>query len=202
MRSLQGLDSTFSYVKLAGLLGTYDDGIAFLKCIENPKSILWLGSSAANMDRDASATFLRRFPLYPGDSWLIGLDRRKDSFKVWRAYNDPYGVTREFELNGLRNANNILGSEEFKEGDWEYVGEYDCQEGCHEAWFVALKDVTVCGVMFRKGDKVLVEKSYKYGKKEVQELWEKSALVEVGRWSDPDKAYGFFRPFTYPNLTQ
>lgn len=191
VRSLQGLASKYTFVKVAGLLGTYDDGIEWLRGIDRPKSILWLGSSVANMDREDSAAFLQRLPMNPGDTWVIGIDRRNDALKVWRAYNDSQGITREFELNGLRNANKVLGSEEFKDGDWEYVGEYDATEGRHEAWFVPLKDVKVCNINFKKGDKVLAERSYKYGKREVQELWERSAVVEVGHWSDPEKSYGF-----------
>jgi L-histidine Nalpha-methyltransferase / hercynylcysteine S-oxide synthase len=196
---LQGITSKYTYVKVAGLHGTYDDGIEWLRHIDGPKSILWLGSSIANMDREESSEFLKQFPMNPGDSWVIGIDRRNDAFKIWRAYNDSQGVTREFELNGLRNANKILGSEVFKEGDWEYVGEYDVVEGRHEAWFIPLKDVTVCKVDFKKGDRILVERSYKYGKHEVQELWEQSGVVEVGRWSDPGKAYGlvFALPSTH-----
>ena len=190
MRSLQGLTSKYKYVKVAGLLGTYDDGIAFLKRTPMQKSILWLGSSLANMDREDSAAFLQRFPMNPGDTWVIGIDRRKDPFKIWRAYNDSQGVTRDFELNGLRNANKILGSQQFKTGEWEYVGEYDAVGGRHEAWFVASEDVRICDVDFKKGQKVLVERSYKYGKPEVQELWEKAGVLEVGRWSDAEKAYG------------
>jgi EasF-like predicted methyltransferase len=190
IRSLQGLNSKYLYVKVAGLLGTYDDGIEQLKRLTVPKTILWLGSSIANMDREDSAAFLQRFPMNPGDSWVIGIDRRKDAFKVWRAYNDSQGVTREFELNGLRNANKVLGGEEFKEAEWEYVGEYDAVGGRHQAWFVPLKDVTVCGVEFKEGERILVEQSYKYGKDEVDELWEKAGVVEVGRWSDSSKFYG------------
>jgi len=190
VRSLQGPTSKYSYVKVEGLLGTYDDGIELLKRLTVPKTIFWLGSSVANMDRQDSAAFLQRFPMNPGDSWVIGIDRRKDGLKVWRAYNDSQGVTREFELNGLRNANKILGREEFKEGDWEYVGEYDAVQGRHEAWYVPLKDVTVCGIEFKEGERVLVERSYKYGKKEVDELWERAGVVEVGRWSDSSKFYG------------
>jgi len=190
VRSLKSLTSNYTHVKVEGLHGTYDDGIAFLKDVDKPKSILWLGSSIANMDREDSAKFLQRFPMNPGDTWVIGIDRRNDAFKVWRAYNDSEGVTRDFELNGLRNANRILGNEEFKDGEWDYVGEYDADGGRHEAWFVPVKDVTVCGLKFRKGDKILVERSYKYGKREVEELWERAGVVEVGRWSDPGKAYG------------
>jgi L-histidine Nalpha-methyltransferase / hercynylcysteine S-oxide synthase len=190
VRSLQGLTPKYTYVKFAGLHGTYDDGIKLLKRMTMPKSILWLGSSIANMDREDSAAFLQQFPMNPGDTWVIGIDRRNDAFKVWRAYNDSQGVTREFELNGLRNANKILGREEFKDGDWEYVGEYDAVKGRHEAWFFPVKDVKACGIDFKKGDRVLAERSYKYGKREVEELWEKSRVVEVGRWSDPEKAYG------------
>jgi uncharacterized SAM-dependent methyltransferase len=190
VRSLQGLTSKYTHVKVAGLHGTYDDGIALLKRTTTQKSILWLGSSLANMDREDSAAFLQGFPMNPGDTWVIGIDRRKDPFKIWRAYNDSQGVTRDFELNGLVNANKIIGTEAFKQEDWDYVGEYDAIGGRHEAWFVPNKDVKVCGVDFKKGQKVLVERSYKYGEREVKELWETAGVVEVGRWSDPEKAYG------------
>jgi L-histidine Nalpha-methyltransferase / hercynylcysteine S-oxide synthase len=189
-RSLRALNASYRSVKVAGFLGTYEDGMAKLKDIKKPKAILWLGSSAANMDREATAEFLRRFPMYPGDTWVIGLDRRKDSLKTWRAYNDSQGVTRAFELNALRNANKILGEEVFKEGEWDYVGEYDSVKGRHEASFAALKDVTVCGIEFKKGQQILIERSYKYGRQEVQQLWETAGVVEIGRWSDPEKAYG------------
>jgi L-histidine Nalpha-methyltransferase / hercynylcysteine S-oxide synthase len=190
VRSLRGLRSKYTYVKVAGLHGTYDDGITLLKRTATQKSVLWLGSSLANMDREDSAAFLQRFPMNPGDTWVIGIDRRNDPFKVWRAYNDSQGVTRDFELNGLLNANKIIGSQEFKEGEWEYLGEYDAVGGRHEAWFVPTRDTRACGINFKKGQKVLVERSYKYGKKEVKELWEKAGVVEIGRWSDLDKAYG------------
>src|SRR5579862_7079406 len=68
-RSLRALNSTYRYVKVAGFLGTYQDGMATLKDIRKSKAILWLGSSAANMDREDTAEFLRRFPMYPGDTW-------------------------------------------------------------------------------------------------------------------------------------
>ena len=189
-RSLRALNSTYQHVKIAGFLGTYDDGMAVLKDIKKPKAILWLGSSAANMDREDTASFMRRFPMHPGDTWVIGLDRRKDNLKTWRAYNDSQGVTRAFELNGLRNANKILGENVFKDDEWEYVGEYDEIKGCHEASFTPLKDVTIYGTSFKKGQKILIERSYKYGKEEVQNLWENAGVVEVGRWSDSEKAYG------------
>ena len=190
-RSLLALNSSHHYVKIAGFLGTYEDGMRTLKDIKKRKAILWLGSSAANMDRDDTAEFMRRFPMYPGDTWVIGLDRRKDNLKTWRAYHDSQGVTRAFELNALHNANKILGEEVFREGEWEYVGEYDSVKGCHEASFTPLKDVIVCGREFKKGEQILIERSYKYGRDEVQQLWEDAGVVEIGRWSDPEKAYGF-----------
>jgi uncharacterized SAM-dependent methyltransferase len=83
-----------------------------------------------------------------------------------------------------------LGREKFKKGEWDCVGEYDAGRGRDEVWFISLKYVTVCGIKFRKGDKILVERSYKYGKREVEELWERAGVTEVGHWSDPDRYYG------------
>jgi L-histidine Nalpha-methyltransferase / hercynylcysteine S-oxide synthase len=190
VRSLDALNTSYTNVKVQGLCGTYDDGMAVLKEIKTAKAILWLGSSAANMDREETASFIKRFPMNPSDTWVIGLDRRKDPLTTWRAYNDSEGVTREFELNALRNANKILGHDAFREADWDYVGHYDVVKGVHEASFVPLRDVLVCGVKFKKGEKITIERSYKYGKREVDELWESAGVVEVGRWSDVHEAYG------------
>ena len=37
-----------------------------------------------------------------------------------RAYNDKYGITRQFILNELVHANRILDDDVFKAEDWEY----------------------------------------------------------------------------------
>ena len=89
--------------------------------------------------------------------------------KVYHAYNDRDGVTHDFTMNGLRHANSLLGREAFSVDDWEAIGEYDQGEERHRAFVVPRKDLQVEGVSLRQGEKVRIEESYKYNRKQVSE---------------------------------
>lgn len=52
-------------------------------------SILWLGSSVGNFDRQEAVEFLKNVILAPGDTMLIGIDNCDDKAKIEEAYNDP-----------------------------------------------------------------------------------------------------------------
>ena len=99
---------------------------------------LFLGSSLGNFDRGGDAKFLRSLPLQPGsgNTLLLGLDHANEPAKVELAYNDPQGVTREFILNGLRNAARTLGDENlYDPSKWEYVNVYNEDlRACHRVW--------------------------------------------------------------------
>ncbi len=116
------MDGIYKHVRCHGLLGTYEDGLAWLKKSANlakPKCILWMGSSIGNLDRTEAAQFLKGFSevLQGQDSMLIGIDACQESDKVYHAYNDTRGVTHEFILNGLMHANKLMGKEVFRKED-------------------------------------------------------------------------------------
>jgi EasF-like predicted methyltransferase len=188
-------------VKCYGLHGTYDDGLEWLNAPENhskPKCILSLGSSIGNFNRDEAAEFLSGFAdsvLQPGngDLMVVGLDACKNPEKVWTAYNDPKGVTEAFIMNGLLHANELLGKDHFRLGDWKYIGEYNNDAGCHQAYYSPLRDVHVQNIKFMTGEKVRVEESYKYSVAESARLWDASGLVENARWNSRSGEYR-----TYP----
>lgn len=85
-------DGTFNYVTCAGLWGTYDDGLEWLKRPENadkPKAILSMGSSIGNFTPGEAVDFIAQFAseLGPEDVMLIALDGCQDADKVYHAYN-------------------------------------------------------------------------------------------------------------------
>ncbi|PGH11748.1 hypothetical protein AJ80_07009 [Polytolypa hystricis UAMH7299] len=180
---------TYHYVKCYGLHGTYDDALAWLMEPENrqkPTCILSMGSSIGNFTRHEAAEFLNGFAkiLGPSDSMLIGLDSCKDPKKVFRAYNDSKGTTREFYLNGLSNANSILGFDAFKAGDWEAIGVYDEVEGCHRAFYSPKKDISFNGINLNKGEGIFFEQAYKYGPEEREQLWRESGLAPAAKFGN------------------
>ncbi|KAK7956797.1 uncharacterized protein PG986_006019 [Apiospora aurea] len=195
---------TFRHVRTHGLLGTYDDGREWLKkpdVAKRRKCIMSLGSSIGNFHRHEAAEFLKGITevLEPADTIVIGLDSCTNPSKVYHAYNDREGITHQFILNGLRHANEVLGSEEFKLEDWEVIGEYvyDNEGGRHQAFYSPVRDTTVLGETIKAHERIQVEQSLKYSKDGMQNLWRAAGVVESDRWMVEGDEYGellFFLP--------
>ncbi|KAI9693514.1 MAG: hypothetical protein M1820_009202 [Bogoriella megaspora] len=179
----------YEFVKCHGLHGTYDDGLEWLQQPQNrdrPKTILWLGSSLGNFTRIEAESFLSAVAatLDTRDKILVGLDACKDPARVHRAYNDREGVTHRFILNGLRQANRLLGTEAFQLGHWKVLGEYDIGNGRHQAFVYPTQDVTIDGILIKTRERIRIEHSYKYSPNEARSLWQNAGVVEGTRWSN------------------
>jgi hypothetical protein len=100
-------------------------------------------------------------------------------------------INLRFVLNGLENANHILGENVFNIDDWRVIGEYvyDLKGGRHQAFYSPKKDVKCLGVCIEKGERVQVEQSLKYSDEESRVLWELAGLKEIGKWSSSTEAY-------------
>lgn len=101
-----------------------------------------------------------------------------------------------FVLNGLQQANEILGEEVFNLDDWRVIGEYvyDGEGGRHQAFYAPVKDVYYKDIHFKAGERVQIEQSLKYSAEETAQLWRASELNEVARWSASSEAYSTSRP--------
>ncbi|MHC5212775.1 MAG: L-histidine N(alpha)-methyltransferase, partial [Planctomycetota bacterium] len=88
--------------------------------------MLLLAGTMGNIPPDDLPRFLKRVAgcLAPGDSFLAGVDRVKDTPSLDAAYNDAAGVTAEFNLNILRVVNRELDAD-FDPDSWEHVAFYD-----------------------------------------------------------------------------
>ncbi|EFQ30701.1 uncharacterized protein GLRG_05845 [Colletotrichum graminicola M1.001] len=184
----------FRHVRCHGLLGTYDDGREWLKKPVNlarTKCILSLGSSIGNFERDDAAGFLKYFSdvLTPSDKLLIGLDGCCDPSKLTYIKTDKKGVTHAFILNGLANANEILGEQAFNLSDWEVIGEYvyDEEGGRHQAFYSPVRDTYVMGALVKQHERIQVEQSLKYSQLGAENLWNLAGLVETNCWVKGDE---------------
>ncbi|KAF2754585.1 hypothetical protein EJ05DRAFT_479553 [Pseudovirgaria hyperparasitica] len=187
---------TYKHVRCSALHGTYNDGLEWLKrpsMSSKPKTVLSLGSSLGNFKRSEAASFLDDFcqVLQPGDNMLIGIDACKDAPKVYRAYNDDSNVTHQFTLNGLKHANQLLGSKgSFNLDEWEAVGVYEEAYGRHAAFVAPTKDVIVDGVAVIKGERIRIEESHKYSASETEKLWQGTGFLESAQWRNGAGFYG------------
>ena len=189
-RTFKELDtSTFKYVRFNAFHGTYDDGLAWLSAPEHQDKVnvvMSLGSSIGNFNRTEAAEFLWGFSqsLKPCDIFLIGIDATSDGERIYKAYNDSYGVTEKFDRNGLVHANSLLGYEAFKQDEWTIKGEYIEAENKHRASYVALKDVKIDHIKIRAGEVLQFEQSVKFIEAACDELWHDAGLVEKAVFSD------------------
>lgn len=184
----------FEYVGFHGLHGTYDDGLVWIGEPETrtrPVCVLSMGSSLGNFSRLGAAEFLSGFAkvLGPSDLVVIGLDACKDPEKVFKAYNDSKGTTQRFYENGLLHANEVLGFDAFKSGEWEVVTHFDPVEGQHQAFYSPKTDVAIDGVHIQKGEKLVFEEATKYGDVERDRLWHDAGLIHKSGFTDSSQDY-------------
>ncbi|KAK9383774.1 uncharacterized protein V2V93DRAFT_362701 [Kockiozyma suomiensis] len=198
-RSISRIGNGLSHVSITGLLGTYDDARRWLafqrQRRQSPVVAIWLGSSIGNFTRQQASQFLSSFAseaLRPADSFVVGIDRRNEPAKVWKAYNDDLGATDAFIMNGLDHVNSIFDKKLFKKDEWKYSGIYHNEEGFHEAYYVAQRDVdlsSTVAIKFSKGDKIKIEHSYKYSSRETAQLFDQSGLIPIYCWTDKSETY-------------
>lgn len=207
-RTLKQLGSAnLKHVTCHGLLGTFEDGQAWLSRPENvqrPRCVLSMGSTIGSMTRPEAIQFWKDWTntLQQGSSSglvIMGIDACKDEENVYHAYNDCGGANRRFVLNALDHANKLLGQRKFNVADWTSRGVWDAGNGRHDQYLVSTKDVRFEeDVVVPAGEKVFVVSSYKYDDLDKAELWSSSGLDEAQKYMTKDGTYGMWPVLTRP----
>nr|WP_208027489.1 L-histidine N(alpha)-methyltransferase [Rhabdothermincola sediminis] len=112
-------------VQVHGVVGDFERHLAALPR-DGRRMIAFLGSTIGNFAPLERRQFLSELAgvMGPGDSLLLGTDLVKDPERLERAYNDPQGVTAEFNLNLLRVLNRELVAD-FDFDAFEHVAFFD-----------------------------------------------------------------------------
>jgi dimethylhistidine N-methyltransferase len=143
----------------------------------NRKVVLFLGSNIGNFDHHASISFFKKLGenLHPGDMLIIGFDLIKDPRIILDAYNDPKGVTREFNLNLLERMNRELGAN-FNRDKFLHFPLYDPETAAAMSYLVSCEDQTVYfqaldhDFNFRAWELIFMEISRKYDTSLIHDL--------------------------------
>ncbi|KAL9605380.1 MAG: hypothetical protein Q9179_001437 [Wetmoreana sp. 5 TL-2023] len=202
-RSLTALRRSFSLqgrIQCQGLLGTYDDGLAWL--VGQPKqtlsavTILWLGNSMGNLGRAAAVSVLEGFRLGSMKldlRFIIGIDSCRDLERMRRCYDPATDLTQRFLLNGLRHANRINGTESFREDEWTYGGSYEVTERSWNQYYIAKRDSCSffgsCRFHLEKGEKVLATRSAKWGDDDMIRISKAAGLKVSTSWKTAGNEY-------------
>lgn len=173
-------------------------GIDFLDLPPRARRIVFFpGSSIGNYDPVDAEALLRQLRALVGDDGgiLIGVDLRKAKAVLELAYNDPGGLTAEFNLNVLARINAELAAD-FDLGGFAHSAFYSEQRGRIEMHLVSRRDQAVSigeqHFTFRQGESVHTENSYKYTPEGFAILAHAAGFAHHQLWTDPARWFGVF----------
>jgi len=158
--------------------------------------IAFLGGTIGNLYPSARHDFLIRLAtlMTPGDRLLLGTDLVKESDRLELAYDDPGGVTAEFNKNVLRVLNRELGAD-FDLDAFAHVARYDKAEARMDIRLRSLAAQTVrlddldLSVEFAADEEMRTEISSKFTRERLVEIYAAAGLEMSGWFTDPAGDY-------------
>lgn len=171
----------------------FSKGIELVSCDKKRRNVLlFLGSSIGNMTPAESVDFLKDLSekLNPGDRWVIGFDLVKEKSILEKAYNDPYGITRDFNFNLLSRMNNELNAN-FDMNGFKHVEYFDEDLSSMVSFLESKKQQRVqfsfsnTLIEFDEKEKIHTEYSFKYTDQMIHKIAQDSHLKIV--WEGNDK---------------
>lgn len=198
MRQLnESLHEELPSVNVQAVVGEYFTALQWLQEHKSErKVVLFLGSNIGNFETHESIEFLSTVRSYlgAGDKLLMGVDLRKDPDTVLKAYDDPAGITAEFNLNLLHRINRELGGD-FKVDQFQHYAMYNPQEGVMRSFLISLKEqdvnirATAQTFHFDAWEAVHTENSHKYTIEQVKELGQQCGFLVETVFFDSRKGF-------------
>jgi L-histidine Nalpha-methyltransferase len=159
-----------------------------------PRLGFFPGSTIGNFVPQSATDLLRHFRtiLGTGARLLIGMDRVKGVERLIAAYDDPQGVTAEFNLNLLRRINRELEADIPVEA-FRHQARWNDMLGRIEMHLVAARDVGFSiedkHFSFARGATIHTENSHKYGPRGARLLLLAGGWTPLAEWMDADEDF-------------
>ena len=174
----------------------YDEALDSMEEVSGKKIVFFLGANIGNYLRQEALTFMMKVAdnLRHDDMALIGFDLKKDPRVVQRAYDDPNGITRAFNLNLLTRINNELGGD-FEVYGFDHYATYDPSTGEARSYIISQKKQSVYidalnkSFLFRQWEPIHTEISQKYDIKMVEDIVSKSGFELIEMFFDSKKYF-------------
>ena len=191
-------------LEIVSIAAEYEEGLRQLDMRnEQPKLVLWLGSSIGNFEQQEAIRFLKNIKktLSSKDFFLIGFDLRKEKSIIERAYNDSQGITAKFNLNLLSRINRELGGE-FDLNTFQHKAAYNEEKSRIEMYLISTceQDVYIADLNrsyhFKKNERVHTENSHKFSLKAIDRLADQVGMEIIEQWFDVKQYFNMtlFKP--------
>ena len=156
---------------------------------ELPKLGFFPGSTIGNFVPRSATDLLRHFRDILGTDarLLIGMDRVKPVERLLAAYDEPEGITAEFNLNLLHRINGELGAD-IEVDDFRHEARWTDILSRIEMHLVAVRDTAFAidgrRFEFAAGASIHTENSHKYGPRGGRVLLLAGGWTPLAEWSD------------------
>lgn len=199
LRSALGdLQRRYPDMALMGVATDFSRGLALPPEVAPGRRLFFYpGSSIGNFTPDEARAFLaglRRLMDERG-ALLIGADLVKETEVLERAYDDALGVTAAFNLNILRHANRLAGTD-FRVEDWRHVALFNRGDSRIEMHLEARRALELRwpggGRRFAAGERIHTENSYKYAPESFRALLEAAGYQGIRSWTDERGWFAMF----------
>jgi L-histidine N-alpha-methyltransferase len=187
----KSLNKELPYIHVIPKHGDYFEILESIKNSHHPKILLFLGSNIGNLSDEQAADFIYKLGanLAPDDKLLLGVDLIKSEAIVGPAYDDPAGITKNFNLNLLSRINRELGGN-FDTDAFLHKPEYTKKEGIAKSFIESTEDQTVRingsenTYFFKKGEKINTEISRKYNDEIINHIIKDTDFQITGKLTD------------------
>jgi dimethylhistidine N-methyltransferase len=156
---------------------------------QGKRVVFFPGSTIGNLAPAEAQKLLKRFArsVRKGGGLLIGVDLKKDPKILHRAYNDPEGITAQFNLNLLNRLNRDFDAS-FDLRQFEHKSFYNPRRSRVEMHLVsrAPQTVTIANkkIRFGRNESIHTENSYKYTVAEFKKLAAGAGFTLKQSWQD------------------
>jgi len=188
--SAQRLAREYPDLDVLAVVGDFEHHLPLLPA-NGRRLLAYLGSTIGNLQPTQRARFLNDVAatLGDGDAFLLGVDLVKSPSRLVAAYDDPAGVTSEFNLNVLRVLNREL-SGDFDVSAFEHVPHWNAEAEWMEMFVRSLREQTVrlesleLDVAFGAGELMRTEISAKFHLRRLANELEAAGLAVEHWWTD------------------
>ena len=148
-----------------------------------------MGSNIGNFRRGDDEEFLQLLSknLNKDDLLLIGFDLKKNPDLITSAYNDPHGITKEFNLNLLKRINRELDTN-LDINNFMHYPNYDPVTGEAKSYLISLKEQSIElggeSIKLKYAEPIFVELSQKYDIEMISDLAQMSGFSMVNNFYD------------------
>lgn len=185
----------FPYIDVIPVEGDFTKNVPLPGSVEAlPKLGFFPGSTIGNFVPRSATDLLRGFRDMLGTDaqLLIGMDRVKAVGRLIEAYDDPQGVTADFNLNLIERINRELDGD-IPDGAFRHEARWNEMMSRIEMHLVAMRDVTFAvegrKFSFAEGQSIHTENSHKYGERGARLLLLAGGWTPHREWTDPDKDF-------------